>query len=131
MIRICFLMLSMMCVTALLPSFAQNNTKSDTTRKIVDAVKDSKVSQDILKSVTRKPQVQEVLNIKSEEAFLPYEGKIIRTIIVNHIGFEKSITDTTSITSKMARIGNALHVNSKEWVIRDHVFFQEKKPLNA
>jgi len=119
-------------VIVLSPAFAQQPTdKTDTTNNIVDAVKDSKVSQEILNSVTRKPPVQEVLNIRSEEAFLPYEGKIIRNIIVNHIGFEKSITDTTSISSKMARIGNALHVNSKEWVIRDHVFFHEKKPLNA
>ncbi|HMG88916.1 MAG TPA: hypothetical protein VK589_02615, partial [Chryseolinea sp.] len=109
---------------------AQNTEKSDTSRNIVDALKDSKVSQELLKSVTRK-QPAEVPNTKSEEAFLPYDGKIIRKIIVNHIGFEKVMTDTaTDIRSRMAKIGNALHVNSKEWVIRDHIFFQEKKPLN-
>ncbi len=124
-------MLSMICVTALLPSFAQNKTKSDTTKNIVDAVKDSKVSQEILKSVTRTPPPPEVLNIKSEESFLPYSGKIVRKIIVNHIGFERSITDSTvQIKQTMAKIANALHVNSKEWVVRDHIFFQENKPLN-
>lgn len=130
MIRTCLLLLYLTCVSAVLPSFGQNEIKSDTSKNIVDAVKDSKVSQELLKSVTKKTPEPEVLNIRSEEAFLPYDGKVIRNIIVNHIGFEKSITDTTSIRSKMARIGNALHVNSKEWVIRDHIFFQEDKSLN-
>jgi hypothetical protein len=72
-----------------------------------------------------------VLNIKSEEAFLPYEGKVVRNIIVNHVGFESSITDTSAhIANKVVKVANALHVDSKEWVIRDHIFFQTKKPLN-
>ncbi len=112
-------------------SFAQDKEKGDTTKNIVDAVKDSKVSQELLKSVTRKPPVQEILNTKSEEAFLPYDGKVIRKIIVNHIGFDKSITDTTrNAMNTMVKIANALHKNSKEWVVRDHIFFQEKKLLN-
>lgn len=110
---------------------AQEKEKKDTTRNIVDAVKDSKVSKELLKSVTRKPQADEILNIKSEEAFMPYEGKGIRKIIVNHIGFDKSITDTTrNIKNTMVKVANALHKNSKEWVVRDHIFFYEKKALN-
>jgi hypothetical protein len=131
MIRISLLLIVILCVIALRQGFAQDVEKSDTSKNVIDAVKDSKISQELLKSVTRKQPVPEVINIKSEEAFLPYDGKVVRKIIVNHIGFEKSITDTTSIGSKMAKIGNALHVDSKEWVIRDHIFFQEKKPLNA
>jgi len=110
---------------------AQEKEKKDTTRNIVDAVKDSKVSKELLKSVTRKPQADEILNIKSEEAFMPYEGKGIRRIIVNHIGFDKSITDTTrNIKNTMVKVANALHKNSKEWVVRDHIFFYEKRALN-
>src|SRR5688500_7769378 len=83
-------------------SFAQDKKKpdsveiikTDTTNRIIDAVIDNKVSKEILKSVTRRPP-KEIINIRSEEAFMPYEGKIIRQIIVNHINFERSITDTT------------------------------------
>lgn len=106
--------------------------KTDTTSNIIDAVKDSRFSREILKSVTRKPDQVDILNIRSEEAFLPFEGKIIRQILINHIGFERSITDSTRvIKNAIVKVGNALHSNSKEWVIRDHVFFKEKKPLNA
>lgn len=105
----------------------------DTTNRIIDAVKDTKITKGILKSVTKKPETEEdFLNVRSEEAFLPFAGKIIRQILVNHIDFEKSITDSsTNIRSRLARIGNKLHNTSKEWVIRDHIFFKAKKPLNA
>ena len=132
MFRNFFPLLFILCGIALHPACAQDPTNPDTTKNIVDAVKDSKVSQELIRSVTRKSPVPEVLNTKSEDAFLPYDGKVIRNIVVNHVGFEKTITDTTAnIQSSMARIGNALHVNSKEWVIRDHIFFKENKPLNA
>ena len=104
----------------------------DTTSRIIDAVKDTKITKEILKSVTRKPEGEEnILNIRSEEAFMPFEGKIIRQILINHIDFERSITDsTTNIRSRLVRLGNKLHNTTKEWVIRDHVFFKEKKALN-
>jgi hypothetical protein len=106
--------------------------KIDSANRVIDAVKDTKIAQEILGSVTRKPSSESVINIKSEVAFLPFNGKIIRQILINHIDFEKSITDTSrNIRNSIVRIGNALHNTSKEWVIRDHVFFKEKKPLNA
>ncbi|WP_276373280.1 hypothetical protein [Chryseolinea sp. H1M3-3] len=108
--------------------------KIDTTNRIIDAVKDTKLTQEILKGVTRKqePEGQDILTIRSEEAFLPFEGKIIRQVLINHIDFERSITDTTqNMRNRLVKIGNTLHNTSKEWVIRDHVFFKEKKPLNA
>lgn len=112
-------------------AYAQEKEKQDTSKNIFKTVKDSKVSQKIIKSVTRKPQQEQILNIKSEEAFLPYEGKLIRKIIINQIGFDKSITDTTrNIKNTMVKIANAVHKNSKEWVIREHLFFREKKVLN-
>ncbi|MBL0743371.1 hypothetical protein JI741_19215 [Chryseolinea sp. Jin1] len=109
----------------------KEKNEKDTTRNIIDAVKDTRLSKEIMKSVTRKPLQDDVDNIRSEEPFLPYEGKIIRRIRVNHIGFEKTITDTTrTIKNIAARAANALHNNSKEWLIRDHLFFYEDKPLN-
>src|SRR5688500_19780135 len=96
--------------------------KIDSANRVIDAVKDTKIAQEILGSVTRKPSSESVINIKSEVAFLPFNGKIIRQILINHIDFEKSITDTSrNIRNSIVRIGNALHNTSKEWVVRDHV----------
>ncbi len=109
----------------------KDKTKKDTTRNIIDAVKDNRLSKEILKSVTRKPLQDDPINTRAEDPFLPYEGKIIRKIRVNHIGFDKTITDTTrTIKNFAAKAANALHKNSKEWMIRQHLFFYEKKPLN-
>lgn len=125
------LSLFILCGFVLWSAFAQDVPKTDTTKNVVDVVKDSKVSKELINAVTRKPPVQEAFNIKSEEVFLPYDGKVVRKIIVNHVGFESSITDTaTNIRNRIVKIADALHVNSKEWVIRDHIFFQEKKPLS-
>ena len=103
----------------------------DTTDNIIDKVKDTKLSKEVLKSVRKKPEAENFINIKSEAAFLPFEGKYIRQILINHVGFERSLTDSSkNVKNTLVKIGNALHSNSKEWMIRDHVFFREKKPLN-
>ena len=62
--------------------------KVDTTSKIIEKVTDTKLSKELLKSVTRKSK-ENIINTRSEEAFLPYEGKIIREIYINHLDFEK------------------------------------------
>ncbi len=118
--------------TVLLPALAQEPDKSDTTRSIIDIVKDSKVSRELLNVISRTPPEEGVFNLKSEEIFLPFQDKFIRHIIINHVGFDKSITDTTrNIKNFSIRVANALHKNSKEWLIREHLLFHEKKQLNA
>lgn len=132
----CLLFSAIFCIGMLTVALAQEKpekekTKKDTTRNIIDAVKDNRLSKEILKSVTRKPLQDDPINTRSEDPFLPYEGKIIRNIRVNHIGFDKTITDTTrTIKNFAAKAANALHKNSKEGMIRQHLFFYEKKPLN-
>ncbi len=123
------------CCLVVQISFAQQRDSieitNDTTGNIIDRVKDTRLSKEVLKSVRRKPEPENFINTKSEAAFLPFEGKYIRQILINHVGFERSLTDSTkNVKNTLVRIGNALHSNSKEWMIRDHVFFREKKPLN-
>lgn len=92
---------------------------------------DTKLSQKAISSVKRKPKPDNVVAAKSEEAFLPFEGKIIRNIIINKVGFEKSIYDSSrNFKSKATRIANSLHTNSREGVIRDNLFIRKNKPLN-
>jgi hypothetical protein len=101
----------------------------DTTRtRIVDG----RLAQKAISSVKRNPGSDKVITAKSEDPFLPFEGKIIRNIIINKVGFEKSIYDSSrNFRSRTTQIANSLHTNSREGVIRDNLFFKKNRPLNA
>ena len=74
----------------------------------------------------------ETINSLSEAPFLPYYGKIIRHIIINRFGFEKTFTDTAAkINYAGTKLLNLLHQDSREWVIRDNLFIQEGTPIDA
>jgi hypothetical protein len=106
---------------------------SDTTKaeQIINDIRESQLSKRIMKSITRKQTSNPVAAVKSEAAFMPYAGRIIRKIIIRHIDFQKTVYDTTkNIKSTIVRIGNKLHSTSKEWVIKDNLFIHENKPIN-
>ncbi|MGI8951304.1 MAG: hypothetical protein ACR2FN_06930 [Chitinophagaceae bacterium] len=88
-----------------------------------------------MNAVTRTPDTTSqtpFINTKSEDVFLPYEGKGIRHIFINQYGFEKTFTDTAFGSNYFGtKILNYLHRNSREWVIRDNLFIKEKTKLNA
>ena len=107
--------------------------EADTTRAqhVIDYLKTNKVSRRLLKSITRKKQSNPTAAVRSEDAFMPFEGKMIRKIEIRHIGFDKTVYDTTrSIKNTITRISNALHSNSREWVIRDNLFIRENRRLS-
>lgn len=73
-----------------------------------------------------------VLNTKSETYFNSYHGKVIRYISTKELGFEKTFTDTSSrIKYFGSKVLNALHTDTKDWVIRSNLFFRENSVLNA
>ncbi len=135
--RFPFLFPSIIC-GFLLPSLLFGQQKQDTThtdttrtRQIINHIKGSKLSQRILKSITRKKTTDPVAAVKSEAAFVPYEGKIIRDIIIRHMDFQRTVYDTTkNIKNTITRIGNRLHSTSKDWLIRDNLFIRENRPVN-
>lgn len=72
-----------------------------------------------------------VKNSKSEDPFLPYSGKIIRSIRIEHIGFEKSIYDSAKKVKKVvADVSNFLHVNTRAKTLKQHLFIKENEPIN-
>ncbi len=74
----------------------------------------------------------DVLEHKSEDPFLPYDGKGIRRVTILRFGFEKTFEDTSKgINYFGTRILNHLHRNTREWVIRNNLFFKVKEPLDA
>jgi hypothetical protein len=88
-------------------------------------------AQKIIGTIKRTPPPDSVIVIKSEDSFLPYEGKIIRTIIINQIGFDRTVQDTSrTFKTAVAKVANKLHNDSKSWVIRNNLFIREGKPLN-
>ena len=82
--------------------------------------------------ITRDPvDDPPAFNVKSEDAYRPYAGKIIRKILIRRIGFESTVLDTTrSFQTFVSKAANALHADTKEFVIRDNLFIREGKPLN-
>lgn len=72
-----------------------------------------------------------ILNTKSVIPFSEYEGKVIRNITTQELGFEKVFTDTSKpINYYGTRILNALHTDTYDWVIRDNLFIKKGTILN-
>ena len=92
-------------------------------------IRDSKISQRVIDNFTRDQDT--TTNTKSESPFMRYDGKIIRRIVIQHIGFEKSIYDTArTFRNRVIKVANSLHTTTRESVIRDNLFIRENKPLN-
>ena len=86
----------------------------------------------LMKFISREPKADpSPFNEKSEDAFLVYEGKIVRRIAVQHLGFENTVLDTAgNIKNFITRSANKLHVNTREFVIRNYLFVKEGKPYS-
>lgn len=70
--------------------------------------------------------------VRNEVQFLPYEGKVIRHILVRQFGFEKTFADTTKEIRYFGQdYVKRLHKNTRERVIRNNLFIKEKSLLNA
>jgi hypothetical protein len=72
-----------------------------------------------------------ILNTQSESPFFAYEGKVIRSISTQELGFEITFTDTSKrINYFGTRILNALHTDSRGWVIRNNLFIKKGRRVN-
>jgi len=93
------------------------------------------VFQQAVNSIKKTPSSgpdQSYLNGKSEDPYLPYQGKIIRHIFIDPLDFDRTLKDTSKHDrSFSARVANKLHRSTRKFVIRDNVFIEEDKPLNA
>ncbi len=90
------------------------------------------IFQQAVNSMKKTPETQNNYTGKSEDPYMPYQGKIIRHIYIEPINFNRSFKDTSKRdNSWSANAGNRLHKHSRRFVIRDNVFIEEDKPLNA
>lgn len=109
------------------------NTNSLIAQKKTDSTKTSVTKKALLagmKLVSTNPY-DTIVNVGSIDNYTPYAGKTIRNIYVERIGFEKSIYDSAKkVTKTITKVANALHSDTKERTIRQHIFFQQYQPLN-
>jgi hypothetical protein len=62
--------------------------------------------------------------VKNETIFNPYKGKIIRHILVEKLGFNRSVNDTIKVTRNFFNdLGNALHTSTSKRIILNNLFF--------
>lgn len=102
--------------------------QTDTTRR---KILDNRLSKEVIKTISRKSSSDSSINVKSEAPFVPYEGKIIRHIVINHIGFERTMYDSSRrFRNHITKIADALHYTTRESVIRDNLFIRENRQLN-
>lgn len=75
-------------------------------------------------SVNNPDPVVEEGAVKNETVFNPYKGKIIRNIVIEKLGFNRSVNDTTKVTRNFFNdMGNALHTSTSRRTILNNLFF--------
>lgn len=94
------------------------------------------IFQQAINSIKKGPEdttaADIVLNGKSEIEYVPYQGKIIRKINIKTLDFERTLKDTVAhIRSLPARVADAMHTNTRHFVIRNSLFIKENTPVNA
>lgn len=99
----------------------QSSDSITTTRKLFNKVVQS-ISVNNPIPVSGTPMQEATKNAVD---FVPYEGKFIRYVYVNKLGFNKLLADT-SITQNnfLNRLGNTLHKPTRYPVIRKNLFFK-------
>ncbi|MDB5202659.1 MAG: hypothetical protein JWQ27_2068 [Ferruginibacter sp.] len=68
--------------------------------------------------------------VKTVNPFISYKGKIIRSIEISPLGFNRNLNDTLEVKNSFPiRVANALHKNSSTHLIRNNLFFAEGDKL--
>jgi hypothetical protein len=118
----------------LLPAQTPDTVRSNDSTKVpgvIQGIGKSSVAKRVLKSITRSVPVDDVEPVRSEAAFMPFEGRVIRNIVIRHIDFQQPLYDTSrSIGNFIIRAANDLHGTSRDWVIRDHLFVRKNERVN-
>jgi hypothetical protein len=122
---VCFLVIFLIAF----PSFSQT-VKADTVFFLAN-------KKGLLGKIGKSVSVNQIPDVlpdngasKNEEEFLPFKGKIIRKILIQKIGFNKSIYDTANNKKTfLTNLGDALHTSTRKQVIRNNLFFAEGDSL--
>lgn len=91
------------------------------------------IFQQAVNSVTRSHSINaDVMIGRSEDPYLPYQGKIIRHIYVEPFGFNRSFDDTSKRDNSFAtRVATRFHKTTRPFIVKENLFIQPNTPLNA
>lgn len=104
-----------------------SQTQKDSTKTSAS----KKALEEGIKLITRSNRDSSILLENNIEQFIPYADMIIRNIYVQSIGFEKSIYGNEKPSTQRAiKTANALHKNTREKTIRQHLFVHPNDRLN-
>ncbi len=103
-----------------------------------DSIRNKEYRQTLIKRITKQDEPahsndNDSTIIKSEAYFTPFAGKVIRNIYYRKVKVfgPSNINDTTfHTTMKLIHLANRLHYDSREWVIRQSLFFRENEMLD-
>lgn len=74
---------------------------------------------------------RESVTVLNTEALLPYEGKIIRSITTEQLGFERNISESAgNFIYFGTRVLNAVHATSRDRTIRRNIYLKEGTSFN-
>ncbi|MGE5499818.1 MAG: hypothetical protein ACM3Q2_17230, partial [Syntrophothermus sp.] len=126
--------LLMIYMTGFLYAQGKNKPPQDTSRTIVQKVEDFSAEDNLfsrlLKNIIVHDDEQQIAKEPQDpdlNTISKYTGKVIRKInVVNLDIFGASVNNPEdSIRSWFQNGGNALHVNTKDWIIKDMLVFSE------
>ena len=106
-------------------------------RKYIHILTDKQQRDSLMAKLSRQneppPTADSILWKQRQNNFAPYRGKIIRNIYYNQLEVFGTIIDDTAYTTsqKLVRFANRLHYNTREWMIRQSLFFRENDTVNA
>ncbi|HEV3249905.1 MAG TPA: hypothetical protein VGZ71_03080, partial [Puia sp.] len=115
----------------------KKNKPSHSFNRYFNVLTDSQQRDSLLVKLSRQneagPVPDSVLWKQRQNKFSPYKGRVIRNIYYNRLKvFGTQIEDTTVSTSmKLIHFANKLHLNTKEWMLRQSLFFGENDTVNA
>ena len=108
-------MLSILCLVTQISSAQQNDTFFLAKKKGLIGT--------LGRSISTNTAIDPVKNVNP---FLPYAGKRIKSVEIVGLGLNRNVYDTTeSKKTFVLEIADAFHKNTRESVIRKHLFFRE------
>jgi hypothetical protein len=99
-------------------------TQTDTTSRIKTLI------HKVIENLEKPPKKDSLKPATNEVAFEPYEGLIIRNIIIERLPFGVTIGDTSKrLINSLTNLANDLHHITKTKVIKENLFFKKGEPL--
>lgn len=126
-VALCLFLVSSLAKAQEVDTLAQ---PEDTTGLLKEVFR-GKLARKINEALTAETFTDSLPQRKSEDVLKPYQGKIIRNIYVNHLGFNKSIySPEKNIATWAAKAAGYLHTDTRPEIVRQHLFFSEGQRLN-